>query len=46
MVRERRARRGQFRLRQATFRGEGLQPDLSAGAWDAIRARIYEGRGG
>jgi hypothetical protein len=32
-----------FRLRQATFRGEGLQ--AGAENWDAIRERIYEGRG-
>jgi hypothetical protein len=45
VVRERRGRRGGFRLRPATFRGEGLAPDLRSGSWDAVRARIYEGRG-
>ena len=34
-----------FRLRRASFRGEGLQPDLDGGSWDRIRAMAYEGRG-
>jgi hypothetical protein len=29
-----------------TFAGQGLQPGLEWGDWDAIRARAYEGRGG
>ena len=33
-----------FRLRPASFAGEGLDPALE-GRWDAIRARAYEGRG-
>jgi hypothetical protein len=45
LVRERRVRRGQFRLRKATFRGEGLHPNLRSGAWEEIRSRAYEGRG-
>jgi hypothetical protein len=31
-----------FRLRNGSFRGQGLQGDL---AWPEIRRRIYEGRG-
>lgn len=45
VVRERRDRRGQFRLRKATFRGEGLHPDVRSTAWEELRARVYEGRG-
>jgi hypothetical protein len=45
VVGARRARRGRFRLRKATFRGEGVQPDLRSGTWEEIRARAYEGRG-
>ena len=32
-----------FKLRDASFRGEGLQGNLS---WEDIREIIYEGRGG
>ena len=35
-------RNQQFLLRDGSFRGEGLQSDLS---WAEIRQRIYEGRG-
>jgi len=41
-----RRRRGEFRLRKASFKGRGLQPDAAALEWDAIRERSYEGRGG
>jgi hypothetical protein len=34
-----------FRLRDASFRGEGLQPDLADSPWSEIRDRAYEGRG-
>jgi Arc/MetJ family transcription regulator len=34
-----------FRLRKATFKGNGLQPALAAAAWDQIRDTAYEGRG-
>jgi hypothetical protein len=40
-----RARRGAFRLRKASFRGGGLQPDVEGGDWSRIRERIYQGRG-
>jgi hypothetical protein len=43
---DQRTRRGGFRLRQVPFGGEGLSPDLSHDDWDAIRARVYEERGG
>lgn len=41
-----RARRGEFRLRKATFRGEGLQPGVAGLPWERIREMTYEGRGG
>ena len=40
-----RRRRGPFRLRNASFRGDGLQPDVATAGWDRIRDRAYEGRG-
>ena len=45
MVAERK-RAGAFRLRKATFRGNGLQPDVAAAPWERIRKMAYEGRGG
>jgi Arc/MetJ family transcription regulator len=35
-----------FRLRNATFRGNGLQSGLDGTDWERIRALAYEGRGG
>lgn len=35
-----------FRLRKATFKGEGLQPGMDGTSWERLRERIYEGRGG
>ena len=34
-----------FRLRKATFKGAGLQPQVSAAPWEQIRGLIYEGSG-
>jgi hypothetical protein len=42
---ERRGKAISFRLRDARFRGEGLQPGVVSGDWDAIRRAVYEGRG-
>ena len=42
---ERRGKAVPFRLRDASFRGDGLQPGVASGSWDAIRDAIYEGRG-
>lgn len=42
-------RRGEakaFRLRPASFRGDGLRPDVCLERWDEIRALIYGGHGG
>jgi len=41
-----RRRAPQFRLRKASFKGEGLQPEFRDAPWEQIRAAIYEGRGG
>lgn len=46
VLKRRRAGRGAFRLRKASFGGEGLHPDAGTGEWPEIRARIYQGRGG
>ena len=35
-----------FKLRDCSFKGEGLQPGIDESDWPAIRAMIYEGRGG
>ena len=40
-----RRQRGPFTLRKASFRGDGLQPDLGTAGWDRIRDHVYEGRG-
>lgn len=44
-VLEEREKRGAFRLRRATFRGQGLQPDVAEGSWQRLRDLAYEGRG-
>ncbi len=38
-----RQRAPRFRLREASFRGKGLRPEISEGDWDAIRTLAYEG---
>ncbi|MGD8374880.1 MAG: DUF2191 domain-containing protein [Acidobacteriota bacterium] len=43
---ERRRSRSGFRLRDVSFRGEGLRVDVREGSWEHLRDRIYEGRGG
>jgi hypothetical protein len=35
-----------FRLRKATFKGNGLQSDIAGASWEIIREISYEGRGG
>ena len=35
-----------FKLRRATFKGNGLRPDLRDGDWEKMRDLAYEGRGG
>ena len=41
-----RKRKKTFRLRKATFKGNGLQPDIAGASWEKIREVSYEGRGG
>jgi hypothetical protein len=36
----------EFRLRDATFEGEGLQPGVADATWERIRDLVYEGHGG
>lgn len=42
---EERRQQTTFRLRRASFRGQGLHPDVQEGSWECIRTLIYEGRG-
>jgi hypothetical protein len=35
-----------FKLRDASFKGRGLHPDMQGATWEQIRDKIYEGRGG
>lgn len=41
-----RRRVGQFQLRQATFKVEGLQPEAAGASWERLRELAYGGRGG
>jgi len=45
IISDRKRRKG-FRLRKATFKGNGLQSHLAGASWDQIRELSYEGRGG
>jgi hypothetical protein len=44
VIAERERGRG-FRLRKATFKGAGLQAQITGASWEKIRDLIYEGRG-
>ena len=44
VLRERNAREP-FRLRRASFAGQGLRPELAEAGWDRLRDLSYEGRG-
>jgi len=47
VVAEHRDRRPEgFKLRQAAFKGQGLQPHVASVTWDQILDLSYEGRGG
>ena len=39
-------RKPNFQLRDASFGGKGLRPELGDVGWDHLREMIYEGRGG
>jgi Arc/MetJ family transcription regulator len=41
----RKSKAAPFRLRDASFGGQGLHPDAGDGSWERIRDLIYEGRG-
>lgn len=41
---ERQPRR-EFTLREASFRGRGLQTAMREGGWERVRDAVYEGRG-
>jgi hypothetical protein len=43
VLKERRGR-PQFRLRDASFGGKGLQPEFQQASWDEVRDAIYDGR--
>ena len=45
VLRDRR-KRTRFRLRDASFRGRGLQADFQSAGWNRIRDAAYEDRGG
>jgi hypothetical protein len=34
-----------FKLRQASFKGEGLQPEFRHATWDRVRDAAYQDRG-
>ncbi|MGH7267947.1 MAG: type II toxin-antitoxin system VapB family antitoxin [Candidatus Rokuibacteriota bacterium] len=34
-----------FRLRRATFAGDGLRPEVAGAGWDRLRELAYEDRG-
>jgi hypothetical protein len=38
-------RRPAFRLRDASFAGEGLQPSFEGARWESLRDAAYEGHG-
>jgi Bacterial antitoxin of type II TA system, VapB len=42
---EERAQSPGFKLRRATFKGKGLQPQAAGASWEQIRELIYEGHG-
>ena len=38
-------RGARFKLRRASFKGHGRQPELSESSWDTLRDLIYRDRG-
>jgi hypothetical protein len=45
VLKQRGARRTRFQLRDASFRGEGLQAGVDLADWNAVAATIYKDRG-
>ena len=35
-----------FKIRDASYKGKGLRPEVEDGSWERIRELIYDGRGG
>ncbi len=35
-----------FRLKDRSFKGDGVREGIDEGSWEQIRGLIYEGRGG
>jgi hypothetical protein len=35
-----------FKLRDASFAGSGLRPEVEGASWDRLRELAYQGRGG
>jgi hypothetical protein len=46
VIARRRQRAGAFRLRKASFKGDGLQPGVAGASWERIREMAYEAHGG
>jgi hypothetical protein len=46
LIAEKKAKRKPFKLRDCSFKGDGLQPEFQGASWEKIRDAIYEGRGG
>lgn len=46
VIAQRKQRRGPFRLRKASFKGQGLSAEARAAGWGRLRELTYEGRGG
>jgi hypothetical protein len=46
VIARRRARTPAFRLRDASFKGRGLQPGVDLADWGSVVGAIYGGRGG
>lgn len=38
--------RASFKLRRASFKGNGLRAELEGASWERLRDLAYEGRGG
>ncbi|MEO8585129.1 MAG: DUF2191 domain-containing protein [Acidobacteriota bacterium] len=41
-----RERKQEFRLRDGSFKGKGVQPGVDLSDWETMRSLIYEERGG
>ena len=41
-----RKQKKKFKLRDASVKGNGLQPEFQGASWEKIREAIYEGHGG